>query len=316
MELKHIPASYMRKTFHDVNTVWKQFIYQFQQKDHFDRLINRCREKIGRRIKYLEKTLDKVTDVKNIEEKKKLSELKGHLLQTFSAEIDQGTDLVRLKNIYSTDEEYISIKIDPKLSIQKNALKYFNKYKNIAEQKESLQIKKNTYEEELNFWKKMYHDSEKIDNLKKAEKLERILTQKKLIQQDKRIKKSEPVLDNTSFNRIVLKQQWEIFIGKNAENNDLLTFKFARKHDIWLHAQGVSGSHVIIRVHDKNQKPPMEIIQQAASVAAFFSGGKNSATVPVNYTEARYVRKPRKSPAGVVIISQAKTIFVEPKKYI
>ena len=162
----------------------------------------------------------------------------------------------------------------------------------------------------------MYHDTEKIDNLKNAEKLKQLLTQKKLIQKDARLKKSESVLDSTSFNRIILKEQWEIYIGKNADNNDLLTFKFARKHDIWLHAQGVSGSHVIIRVQDKNQKPPMEIIQQAASVAAFFSAGKNSATVPVNYTEARYVRKPRKSPAGVVVISQAKTIFVEPKKYI
>ena len=115
---------------------------------------------------------------------------------------------------------------------------------------------------------------------------------------------------------MILKQQWEIFIGKNSENNDLLTFKFARKYDIWLHAQGVSGSHVIIRVRDKNQKPPMDIIEQAASVAAFFSAGKNSSTVPVNYTEVRYVRKPRKSPPGTVIFSHPNTIFVEPRKYI
>lgn len=286
------------------------------QKNNLERILNRSRKKIDRRIKYLEKTLKKISDFKELEGKKKLSELQGHLLQTFSSEIKKGIELVKLKNIYSTKEEYISVKLNPKLSIQENALKYFNKYKNINEQKKGLRIKRDTYTDELNYWKKMYHDTEKIDNLKKAENLEQILFQKKLIQKERTVKKTDSVLDISSFYRLLLKQQWEILIGKSAENNDLLTFKYARKYDIWLHAQGVSGSHVVIRVPDKSQKPPMDIIEQAASAAAFFSSAKNSSTVAVNYTEVRYVRKPRKAPPGTALISNAKTIFVEPKKYI
>jgi predicted ribosome quality control (RQC) complex YloA/Tae2 family protein len=316
VDIKNIPDGYIRTIYHDINTTWKQFIYISQQKNNLERVLNRSRERIERRIKYLEKTLDKVSNFKDLEEKKKLSELKGHLLQTYSSEIEKGTEQVKLKNIYASIEEYISIQINPKLSIQENAVRYFNKYKDVSEQKYSLKIKQDTYADELNYWKKKYHDIEKIDNIKKAEKLEQILSQKKLIQKDGSPKKSESVLDISSFNRILLKQQWEILIGKNAENNDLLTFKYARKYDLWLHAQGVSGSHVIIRVPDKNQRPPRDIIEQAASVAAFFSGAKNSSTVPVNYTEVRYVRKPRKSPAGTAMISNSKTIFVEPKKYI
>jgi len=316
VNIKHVPDDYTKTIYHNVNTIWKQFIYISQQKNHLGRKLNRSREKIARRIKYLENTLKKVSNFKDLEEKKKVSELKGHLLQTYASEIEKGTEKIKLKNIYSTDEEYISIQLDPKLSIQENALRYFNKYKNISEQKSRLKIKQDTYEDELNYWKKKYHDTEKIDNLKKAEKLEQILSQKKLIQKDGSPKKTESVLDISSFNRILLKQHWEILIGKNAENNDLLTFKYARKYDMWLHAQGVSGSHVVIRVPDKNKRPPMNIIEQAASVAAFFSSAKNSSTVPVNYTEVRYVRKPRKSPAGTAIISNSKTIFVEPKKYI
>jgi len=316
VDLKHIPDGYIKTIYHDVNTIWKQFIYISQQKDNLQRVLSRSRNKINRRIKYLENTLKKVSDFKELEGKKKLSELKGHLLQTFSSEIEKGPDQVKLKNIYATKEEYISIRLNPRLSIQENALRYFNKYKDISEQKNSLKVKRDTYEDELNYWKKKYHDTEKIDNLKKAEKLEQILFQKKLMQKDGTSKKSDPVLDISSFNRILLKKQWQILIGKNAENNDLLTFKYARKFDLWFHAQGVSGSHVVIRVPDKNQRPPMDIITQAASVAAFFSSAKNSSTVPVNYTEVRYVRKPRKSPAGTAIISNSKTIFVEPKKYI
>lgn len=316
IELKHVPDDYNIVIYHDVNTAWKQFIYRFQQKNNLERILNRSRKKIDRRIKYLEKTLKKISDFKELEGKKKLSELQGHLLQTFSSEIKKGIELVKLKNIYSTKEEYISVKLNPKLSIQENALKYFNKYKNINEQKKGLRIKRDTYTDELNYWKKMYHDTEKIDNLKKAENLEQILFQKKLIQKERTVKKTDSVLDISSFYRLLLKQQWEILIGKSAENNDLLTFKYARKYDIWLHAQGVSGSHVVIRVPDKSQKPPMDIIEQAASAAAFFSSAKNSSTVAVNYTEVRYVRKPRKAPPGTALISNAKTIFVEPKKYI
>jgi len=316
VDLKHIPDDYVETIYHDINNIWKQFIYIFHQKNILNRVLNRSRDKILRRIKYLEKTLKKVSDFKELEDKKQHSELKGHLLQTFSSEIENGLNQIKLKNIYSAEEEYISIQLNPNLSIQENARRYFNKYKDISKQKNSLIIKRDTYQDELNYWKKKYHDTEKIDNLKKAEKLEQILSQKKLIQKESVSKKSDSLLDISAFNRILLKQQWEILIGKSAENNDLLTFKYARKYDMWFHAQSVSGSHVIIRVPDKNRRPPMDIIEQAASVAAFFSGAKNSSTVPVNYTEVRYVRKPRKSPAGTAIISNSKTIFVEPKKYI
>ena len=262
------------------------------------------------------KTLHKITDFEEFDKKKKLSELKGHLLQTFSSEIKKGLDLVKLKNIYSADEDYISIKLDPKLSVQENASKYFNKYKDINEQKKTLKAKQDTYQDELNYWKKIYHDSEKIDNLKKAEKLNQLLSQKKLIQQVAVKNIPKPIIDISAFNRVLLKEKWEILIGKNAENNDLLTFKFAHKHDIWLHAQGVSGSHIIIRIADKNTIPPRSVIEKAASIAAYFSSAKNSSTVPVNYTEVRYVRKPRKSPPGTALITNSKTIFVKPMKYI
>jgi predicted ribosome quality control (RQC) complex YloA/Tae2 family protein len=316
IQLKKVPEDYSIMIYHDVNTAWKQYIYRFQQKYNLERILHRSREKITRRINYLEKTLKKVSDFNELEEKKKLSEQKGHLLQTFSSEIKKGVDLVKLKNIYSTKEEYISIKLNPKLSIQENAIKYFNKYKDINAQKRSLKTKQDTYENELIFWKKMYHDTEKIDNLKKVEKLDQILSQKKLIQKSGKEKKADTFLDISSFNRVLLNRKWEILIGKNAENNDLLTFKFARNHDIWLHAQGVSGSHVVIRIPDKNVTPPIDIIEQAASVAAYFSSARNSSTVPVNYTEVRYVRKPRKAPTGTAMITNSKTIFVEPKKYI
>ena len=316
VKLRKISEEYQEKCYQDTNSAWQDYLEYDKKKNNLDKVLSRNRDKIKRRIDYLEKTLKKISNFEELEEKKKTSELKGHLLQTFSREIEKGAEQVKLKNIYSAKEEFVLIKLDPRLSTQENARKYFNKYKDIDSKKESFKSKRDTYQAELKYWKKMYHDSEKIDNLKKVEKLSQVLYKKKLIQKARPEKKSTSSLDISSFNRVLLGGNWEILIGKNAENNDLLTFKFSHKYDIWLHAQGVSGSHVVIRLPNKNAYPPKEIIEDAASIAAYFSSAKNSSTVPVNYTEVRYVRKPRKAPAGTAVITNSKTIFVEPKKFI
>jgi predicted ribosome quality control (RQC) complex YloA/Tae2 family protein len=315
LPLRHLPVDYSPKVFSDTNQAWKQFLFLHQQKHQLQRQLQQSLSAINKKIDYLRSSLKKISDFNQLEEKKKLSELKGHLLQTFASDIAQGTDQVKLKNIFSAAGEKILIKLNPALSIHENAKKYFEKYKNIVTIKADLNAKRDTYQHELRYWQDIYHDAVKIDNLKKAEKLTDLLEAQKLVQTDSPAEKNQKP-DTFSFNRLLLDQKWEILIGKNARNNDILTFKFAHKYDIWLHAQGVPGSHVIIHLKDKNRQPPSEIVEKAASIAAFFSNAKTSATVPVNYTNVRYVRKPRNAAAGIVTISHEKTIFVEPKKYL
>lgn len=103
---------------------------------------------------------------------------------------------------------------------------------------------------------------------------------------------------------------WELRVGRSAKDNDVLISKYAHGRDLWLHAQGVTGSHVVIRCAGKTV--PKDVIEDAARVAAFYSKSKTSATVPVLLVERRYVRKPRKSPPGTVTVERAKTLFVEP----
>lgn len=315
LSLVHLDSLYVPVVYDDLNKAWKRFLYLHFQKNQVQQKTTRCQSVIKNRIAYLNKTLKKISDFSDLEQKKKISETKGHLLQTFSNDIKRGDEQVVLKNIFSDQGEEIAIKLDPKLSVHENAARYFSKYKNIETRKTELITKRDTFQDELNFWTNIYEDSKKIDSLKKVEKLEELLTRKNAWQKGGSIKKSK-VLDKSSFNRLLLDNKWEVLIGKNARNNDILTFKFAHKYDCWLHAQGVPGSHVIIHQADKNIDPPMTIIEKAASVAAYFSVAKTSATVPVNYTKVMYVRKPRKAEAGMVIISHSKTIFVEPKKYL
>lgn len=112
--------------------------------------------------------------------------------------------------------------------------------------------------------------------------------------------------------RSITYQGYSIYIGKSAANNDELTFKFAHKEDTWLHARGVSGSHVIIRHKAKGKEIPKPVLEAAASLAAFNSKAKHSSLVPVAYTLRKFVRKPKGAAPGAVIIEKEKVILVEP----
>ena len=114
------------------------------------------------------------------------------------------------------------------------------------------------------------------------------------------------------FRRYLLEGRWEVWIGRNNKENEALTFGASGGKDIWLHAQGVPGSHVILRTGGKPEQVPRPVIEQAAALAALHCRSKHSALVPVIWTERRYVRKPRKSAPGTAACLREKSLFVEP----
>ena len=105
-----------------------------------------------------------------------------------------------------------------------------------------------------------------------------------------------------------------ILVGRNTEGNDFLTVHLARSQDWWLHVQGRSGSHVVIRVPDRSGNVPRRTLIEAAQLAAYYSQARDDGKVAVDYTLRKYVHKPRKSKPGLVTISQEKTIVVKPDK--
>ena len=101
-------------------------------------------------------------------------------------------------------------------------------------------------------------------------------------------------------------------MGKSAANNDILTFKVARSYDLWFHVQQSSGSHVVLMLADKNKSASKKSINEAAQIAAYFSGMRKSDHVPVVFTERRHVRKAKGASPGKVMVQRSKTIFVDP----
>ena len=107
---------------------------------------------------------------------------------------------------------------------------------------------------------------------------------------------------------------FEILVGRNARNNDKLTFLTSTKEDLWLHARGVAGSHVVIKTIPGNPYPK-PVIERAAQLAAFYSKYRNENTCPVIYTSRKYVRKRKGLVAGEVTVEREKVIFVQPMDF-
>ncbi|UCE04037.1 MAG: DUF814 domain-containing protein [Candidatus Latescibacterota bacterium] len=105
---------------------------------------------------------------------------------------------------------------------------------------------------------------------------------------------------------------WEVRVGRSNEENDELTHRFARPDDVWLHASGAPGSHVVLRMQGRPGNPPRDVLETAAAIAARFSKAKHSGTVAVIWTRKRYVRKPRRAKPGLAVCTHEKTLFVRP----
>ncbi len=107
---------------------------------------------------------------------------------------------------------------------------------------------------------------------------------------------------------------WDVMIGKNNEGNDYLTHMMARPEDYWFHVHGAAGSHVVLRRGKSKDEPSKATIAEVASWAAYFSQAKSAGTVPVIYTQKKYVRKPKKAPPGLAVCEREKTVMVKPRE--
>ena len=182
------------------------------------------------------------------------------------------------------------------LSPQLNAEKYYKKAKNQQIEVDTLKRSIAHRKLQIKEFEMQREDLDQITSLKQLQKQAKI----------KSIPTEYPY-------HLVNFMDYEILVGKNAVKNEKLTFHFAKKDDLFLHAKDSPGSHVIIK-RKSNQNFPQNVIEKAASFAAFYSKNKSVAFCRVLYTPKKYVRKAKEAPAGTVIVEREKVILVKPEK--
>ncbi len=115
-----------------------------------------------------------------------------------------------------------------------------------------------------------------------------------------------------SYRTFDVDERWFVVVGRSNFENDEITFQVAKPNDYWFHAQGVPGSHVVLRSRGGNDAPAARVIERTASIAAHFSKAKHSSLVPVIYTQRKYVRKFRGAKPGQVTCEREKMVMVPP----
>ena len=245
----------------------------------------------------LEKTL---FDSQNSDEYR----IKGDLLFAHLHLIEKGQKEIIVDNYY--DNTKMIIELDERYDGKTNAKRYYNKYQKAKNSLHYLHEQIALTKDEITYFDSLMtlmENATYYDALEIKEELENLGYLKK-----KKTKQLNKKKNKFHIETYLTKDNIKIYVGKNNLQNDYLTFKLASRFDIWFHVKDMPGSHIV--VHSENLDE--YTIRLASKMAAYFSKGKHSSSVPVNYTQIRTLKKPHNSKPGRVILDHYQTIYIDP----
>ena len=229
----------------------------------------------------------------------------GEVLNAHLYELKKGMEEAVLPNWYDLDGGTVTVPLDIRLTPSQNAQRYFKKYQKARSARKTAAEQKEKTLAELDFLEGMLLDTDKCVGESELEEIRAELVRAGYMKrvtnrrQQRALPQSKPYLYRSA-------DGIEIAVGKNAAQNDRLTLG-AKPDEMWLHVKDMPGSHVIVRAEGEI---PQETLKQAAQLAAWYSKGQRSSSVPVDYTRRRYVKKPSGAPAGQVIYTHQRTAFM------
>lgn len=296
-----------------VNFFIDDFYFGKEEKEKFSSYQNDLLRLILNRLKRLEDKLS--TANKSLNECSKMEDyrLYGELITSNLYRIQNYNQTsITLENYYKNNEP-INIKLDGSISPSANAKKFFKKYKKLQNTYSIVQKQKELITAEIEYLDSIVYE---INNCQTLQDLESVYSEISesldLKINDKNTpKKNEKV--NSSMPTELTIDGFTILVGKNNKQNDYLTCKIAKSSDLWFHTKDIHGSHVVLKLN-KNKPATDSVIYKCATIAAYYSKAKLSQNVPVDYTYIKYVRKPNGAKPGMVIYTNNKTLYVNPKK--
>lgn len=245
--------------------------------------------------------LNQIKDTK----KKDKYRIYGELINTYGYHAEPGAKSLEAHNYYT--DEMINIPLDPTISVIDNGKKYFDKYTKLKRTDESLsKLVKETKAE-------ITHLESINTALDLATALEDLIPLKKELMEygyikNKHSKKQEKVTSKPFH--YISSDGYHMYVGKNNYQNEELTFKFAIGEDWWFHAKGIPGSHVIVK--SNGEMPSDRTFEEAGMLAAYYSKGRNSDKVEIDYTEKKNVKKPSGGKPGFVVYYTNYSLLAEP----
>ena len=266
------------------------------------RTVTSARDRTARKIGNQEKEL---ASTKNRE---RLREL-GDILTSNLYAMQRGMSRLRAVDFYDPEGKEIDIPLDPLLTPQQNAAKYYKDYNKAKTAEEMLTIQLEKGRKDLDYLNSVLENITLAEGERDLEEIRQELTQTGYMSRRSKVKErnkkvvSKPMEFRSSTGM-------RISVGKNNTQNDLLTCKQAFKSDIWFHTQKIHGSHVILWT--EGGQADLQSLNEAAMLAAWFSQGRESDKVAVDYTPIKYVKKPAGARPGMVVYTTYETAWVAP----
>ena len=260
-------------------------------------LCTRLTRKMALQEKELEATYDR----------ERLRQL-GDILTANIHRIAKGQTKIVCEDFYDENMAPVEIPLSPILSPQQNAAKFYKDYARMKNAEKELTHQLSLGETELSYLKSVLDELNRAQTDAELEEIKQELQEQGYLRAEGSRKK--PRQGKLAPMRFASTDGYPIYVGRNNRQNEELTFRLARKDDIWCHASKVHGSHVIISCGGAN--PPDDTITQAAQLAAYYSETGDGQNVPVDVTAVKQVKKIPGGKPGMVIYHTYKTVIANP----
>ncbi len=222
--------------------------------------------------------------------------------------VKRGQTVLHAEDFYDEEMKVIEIPLSPLLSPQQNAAKFYKDYTRMKNAEKELTRQLSLGREELSYLQSVLEELNRAGTEQELEEIRQELRAGGYLKQESgknRMKQGKlPPM------RFVSTDGYPIYVGRNNRQNDELTFKQARKDDIWLHASKVHGSHVIISCG--GTIPPDDTVTQAAQLAAYYSESTGGQNIAVDVTPVKQVKKVPSAKPGMVIYHSYRTVIANP----
>ena len=227
--------------------------------------------------------------------------INGHLQVQYQTSLN-------VPNLLSESQEMITIPLKPQLTIIENGQTYYKLYTKLKNRMISGRYQLDQSTIKLEYLNSILYSLSLATTRESLEEIRHECMEAGIIKKSK--KPLSYKLGKSNYIHLTI-PEGELYIGRNNQQNEYLTHRFAKPNDMWFHTQNIQGSHLILRTdHELDDM----IISQVAKYAAYFSKARNTSKVPVDYTYIKNIKKPPKSPLGFVIFSTHQTMTVEPEK--
>lgn len=263
------------------------------------KLLNNLKSRIERRL------ASRLSELERSRDREELR-IYGELLKANLYAVERGAESVEVQNYYDPELKTVKIPLNPTISPQANAAKYFKDYKKCHTAEQTLSTLTEKDRDELVYIESVLDSLTRAESAKDIADIRDELCEAGYIRRLKAAKKTAPKIAFKEYHH----GEFRIAVGKNNRENDILTLKTAAKEDIWLHTKDIPGSHVII--FTEGRTVPEETLVFAARLAAKNSKAANGENVPVDTALVKYVKKPSGAKPGMVIYTHNRTLYVTP----